>query len=704
MKVPERYRQYYLMDGENEELSTTSCLRSQKYTFIYGGSHCMMRACSEPTSKGGAPTDGTIEKREVTDEKGVLVTENFITGNPLGLYQYPQSTGWKSNGTYGLVTPTNFPGTLQKDGNSLSDLHATYPEGEYGVSSIYPNAGNYLNLWVPGGYGVGKQPEVDQKISYWKACMTHIEASYGVYGGEIGGMTTIGTDVEGAQTELVYNLLYCEIDDNISEVIRSATYSAPVLNPAPTQTEAEKYEMEITAENLTVTDELQNYITNAKPYKVQSRVYYIVPAKADVWMNFTAPFNVENVYVMETFDEKILSNTKTNTRAKQLELQANHNADFAAFFGVALALDSKKPFWEIYNDYMGWAKYWDKKEGRWNGTSPYTLRGKYKLRHYYQKTEKDPVTGKDITTSNWNSSDYVLYKNNGPWEWDASYNEGEGRYVAKWDFVVPNEEEPLMKQGQTYSMQFPYCTGCVDYDEDGNPIERDFWDYWTGKFLIFESTDGGAEGHTIQGSEFVGSTYVPEELIFTYKADETFLADKSVASGQALLLGNSTFALMGTKNPNVYYYNSEENNECWEINQDYDDINEVYVNKTEFTEVNPTSALLLSASTILSNGYTAIKIGRDGAITYGPKNNGNPGDGTTTGTHTPTVGGGNDMFITAIAGGINIAVAAPQFVQVVNATGHIIYSGYVADNVDVLLPMNGIYVVKGENEAQKIFF
>jgi hypothetical protein len=62
------------------------------------------------------------------------------------------------------------------------------------------------------------------------------------------------------------------------------------------------------------------------------------------------------------------------------------------------------------------------------------------------------------------------------------------------------------------------------------------------------------------------------------------------------------------------------------------------------------------------------------------------------------------MFITGIAGGINIAVAAPQFVQVVNATGHIIYCGYVANNVDVLLPMNGIYVVKGENEAQKIFF
>jgi hypothetical protein len=113
----------------------------------------------------------------------------------------------------------------------------------------------------------------------------------------------------------------------------------------------------------------------------------------------------------------------------------------------------------------------------------------------------------------------------------------------------------------------------------------------------------------------------------------------------------------------------------------------------------PTESFML-ANIPTPIGVSVKSVSRDGKITY----SGNPNDGTTTGTHTPTVGGGNDMFITGIAGGINIAVAAPQMVCVVNATGHIIYSGYVADNVDVLLPMNGIYVVKGENEAQKIFF
>jgi hypothetical protein len=95
-----------------------------------------------------------------------------------------------------------------------------------------------------------------------------------------------------------------------------------------------------------------------------------------------------------------------------------------------------------------------------------------------------------------------------------------------------------------------------------------------------------------------------------------------------------------------------------------------------------------------------MSVSRDGKITY----SGSTPQGPTTGTHTPTVGGGNQLFITAIDGGINIAVAAPQHLRVVSATGVMLYNDYVTDNVDVQLPVNGIYVVQGEHEAQKIFY
>jgi hypothetical protein len=49
MEVSERYRQYYLMDEDDpatpeDESKYTSCLRCPQNTYVYGGSHCMMRA------------------------------------------------------------------------------------------------------------------------------------------------------------------------------------------------------------------------------------------------------------------------------------------------------------------------------------------------------------------------------------------------------------------------------------------------------------------------------------------------------------------------------------------------------------------------------------------------------------------------------------------------------------------------------------
>ena len=670
MTVPERYRQYYLMDGENEELSTTSCLRTPKKTFIYGGSHCMMRACTEPTSKGGAPTDGDYYLEDVEGENGSNVAKEVITGNPLGLYQYTNSEdeGWTDNGTYGLVTPTNFPTGLEKeDKTTLASVHAGYTGGKYGVESITPTNG-VLNFWIPGGFKrgskeVGKQPEVEQMISYWKACMTYIEAKYGVYEGNIGGPTSIAFDGAGNQTEQVQNLLYCEIDKNIYNVISSSDYAAPVLNPAPVENAADKY-MSIAPTKIGVSDdpyaapELKNNITNEDPYVVQNKAYYIVPAQADIWMAFTAPFNVKNIYIMETRaeDDLVIDATAIQNdynqnpekypeytvekpftwREAMLKAQARHNADFASFFGVAMALDSKKPFNEIYQDYIGWAKLQD------GGT---TERSKYLLTHF--------------DGDNWNTAQYYLYENGGVEEYD------EETLKVHWN-TVPLDREVLMKKGMTYSLFFPYCMGC--WDENNS---RDFWDYWTGKFLIFESTDGNADGHSIDGTQSQNW-------------------QKSFDSGSEIhMFGNTSLSdVQLAKSESMFPYDSETA-----------DL-EAFIPMEGDVMLKPTQSFLY-ANITAPVGQEVTRINRDGKINYGPTNS---GDGNTTGTHMPTVGGGNDLFITGINGGINVAVAAPQHVRVLSATGAVLYSGMVQTAVDVNLPTDGIYIVSGEREVQKILY
>ena len=676
MSVPERYRQYYLMD---ENGTTTSCLRTPKNTYVYGGSHCMMRACEAATSKGGAPTDGT---------------------NPLGLYQYPHTPeeghkgGWSGPDTYGLVTP----------------LVGEAPEG-YKYESVTPNdngtpenlTDDYLNFWVPEDYDTNaSKPELDQIVSFWKACMTYIEASFSSYGGHVGGDIVIQTDNAGTQTELVSNLLYCEIDQSIGQIIKD-NYSAPVKSPLP---EGEPY-MSVKpskvgkSDDPTVPAENQNYILNEKDYRIENKIYYITTATADVWTTFTAPFDVEKIYIMETRHEDDLSNDakliakqggKTYLEAMK-SLQAKNNADFAAFFGVAMVIHPNKTFDQIFADYRGWANEQDKEIGK-------NRRNKYELKHFYKDAE-----GK----SNWNSADYYLYRNNGQWE----YNELEDRYNNQWEFVIPQNSEPLMKQDETYLMLFPYCVDCFD---DG---KRDYWDYWTGKFLIFESTTGP---HTLHGSSFVGakasytlSTPDPDEsqensqeiggakiedVTWSYSDESGVINTLSTMSGDnggsyATVSGNSTFSMMETKDFNVLAYYEEVQNEGFIYGVEEPEEGE----EVEGVEIQPTQSFLYTSLPKIMPSL--ISVLRDGTIVTRGSDS---GDGNTTGTHMPTVGGGNELFITAINGGINVAVAYPQHVRVLSATGAVIYSGMVQTAVDVNLPTDGIYIVSGEREVQKILY
>ena len=631
----------FITNAKGEYLTT--CLRTPTKTFVTGGSHCMMRACKDPSSQGGAPKDKAGND-----------------GKLLGLYKFPknpdseQKGGWSANGTNGLVTPTT--------GN--------VPD-EYKVESVTPNNNgtdnaedDYLNFWFDPNFEPAAQPEIDKTISYWLTCMTEIGAEYAAKTLSVGGNTIVEFTDDGIQSQVVKNLLYCKIDENIRGVIKRDDFMAPVKNPAP---EGEGY---IPIKPNLVGDYTEHYITNGESYQVENKVYYITTATADVWNAFTAPFDVANIYVMETYSEDELDRMSWDkkypggikSREDILTIQAEQNAYFAGFCAVTIALQQNKNFERMYDEYMDWARLQDIQLGLCDEN---TTLSQYKNLNLRGMRKLIPYNG-----SNWATADFYLNENTADWTID---NLNDGMFTTSWETPDVSDGK-LLEQGKTYSMLLPYCTGCVEKDEGGNPISRTYWDYWTGKFLIFESTEGP---HTISGTDGFWENF-----------DAIDEGENSIQSGTAKLLGNTTFGLleeMSSLNNTVLAYTASIAHSSF-----YNEGN---------IDLEPTVSFML-ANIPTTKGVSVMSVSRDGMITY----SGKPGDGTTTGTHTPTVGGGNDMFITGIAGGINIAVAAPQMVCVVNATGHIIYSGYVADNVDVLLPMNGIYVVKGENEAQKIFF
>jgi hypothetical protein len=148
-------------------------------------------------------------------------------------------------------------------------------------------------------------------------------------------------------------------------------------------------------------------------------------------------------------------------------------------------------------------------------------------------------------------------------------------------------------------------------------------------------------------------------------------------------MGNSSFAEVEPAPEKVYYYSGDLMHSTFSYDQ-------------YGVKVNPTESFVMM-NVATPSGIRVKGLTTSGQLIY-------DNDGTTTGGNIPTVGGGNDLFITSTATGINIAVAQPQQVRVMSATGAIIYSGMVQTAVDVLLPTAGVYVVAGENEVHKILY
>ena len=643
MYVAPAYRQYYLMDtlSGGVESDSTSCLRTPKNTYVTGGSVCRIRACQHVTSKGGAPKDTK-------------------TGSLLGQYVYTMGEDDTFDPITKLVTKIAFPDSVDR----LKDYHDSR-NYTYGLKSVTPDANDKLYFWIPDGYG-GVTAEKDVFMSTWKACMTKIGAGIpNVAEGSIGGDVVISSEEE------VKYFLYCQLDRNIYDVINAGpvvdgkkqyTYKAPIEVPSAAR---EHFSGDYTrwAPN-EVGAELQYQVTTDSTYTIANRIYYITPAVADIWQTFTAPFDVAKIYVVETFSEDSLKNFNLGNRESILQEQAKHNADFAAFFAVAMAMGTMDSFEEIYQSYIEWAKIQDRDSlGIWDGVEPYTLRSMQRLVPYLGR--------------NWREANFYLNENtSNSWYLTQSIDEeGDPIYTfdAQWNMLTDNDtiDGILLHKNKTYSLMFPYCTGC------GEDIEsRGIWDYWSGKLLVFESKNGKQK---VNGRDFLNDTIVGN--VFSLNPPTDYV----------IVTGNSTFSQLQTDKENVFYYEDG-----------YPAVNsEVFTPNSGLTTIYPTTAFLYGALPEGPDGMPVKAITRSGQIVYDTTGNGN---NPSTGGNIPTVGGGNDLFITETAGGINIAVAAPQQVRVISSTGAVLYSGMVQTSVDVAIPTTGVYVVTGENEAQKILY
>lgn len=385
-----------------------------------------------------------------------------------------------------------------------------------------------------------------------------------------------------------------------------------------------------------------------------------MPIEAAKWTLITPPFDVANVYIIESYPEaQLIKDFKgkrgripTEYIAAARRAQAQRLMDLYTFWyyeekGIGDAFDffgTGDGYTNGYGRFVNaWMEYEKNANWKLDSTGNYTPVIE-KLIHFTGKNGTYP-DGK-----NWLYANYYLYKSTNEWNYQ------EGKFTTQWDTVTTplGGSDPIMSKGQTYAMHFPFNSLNGKHDPDQT------WDYWTGKYILVESTPGTPEQpHTISGKD--NAVNLIEGL--------------PLRSETAVLQGNASFAKI---TPSTSYA-------IWALE------------KRE-TSLSPAQGALISNFTE-PVGLRAIGVHYEtGRVIYDSI----PQEETEQEipTSIPTIMDGLSLVVETIDGGLRITPAQPQQVLLYNAAGQLILNQYLTSTKEVLLPA-GVYIIPTGTQQPK---
>ena len=610
--------------------------------------------------------EGVEQILKNSDEKTLRLFEITNTGNK-----------------YWNLTPTGIANVTESFPTMVDDL---FPEAGVNITNALSSTGSYhypLSLYYMDGrdYGHASLAPTDNKVKLylpelscndihhaWQICAPdfYLEAlgrKYSIGGGE----NVINVCPQHSDHKYTTDyFMYMQSDQFVMGALGTNYFTPMNLGYG---------DIIIGSEN----KKLNSSVSTADAYTINKRVYMLMPIEAAKWMLFSPPFDVANVYVIESYPENQLVKDYGGKRGKipaqyvedARHAQASRVVDlYAIWYFEGKGLENTSDFFgdgtaNQYGDFVSeWIDYEANTNYKQEADGDYTPVIE-KLIHFTGKKGTYPE-GK-----NWLDANYYLYKSKGNWQFVND------QYIAEWDTVttVANGTNAIMNKGQVYAIQFPYNSISGTHDPSTT------WDYWTGKYLLIESTAGP---HTINGSNFVTSA----------------LSVQNVASSTASLFGNSTFAEVPVTMPTT----DGNSTTMWaltktEAGQDGNtsgrDIHELKsVNQTTLA---PTSGVLL-ANFQAPQGMIAKSINyTTGEITYEKVDDNNTGDIE---TGLPTIAGDLTLLVESTEQGLTITPIKEQHVMLFDADGKMIFSKHLSAEENVTLP-TGVYVVRGEYEQVK---
>lgn len=435
-------------------------------------------------------------------------------------------------------------------------------------------------------------------------------------------------------------------------------------------------------------EKLYGTINDVADYTIQDKVYMLMPIEAARWTLFTPPFDVANVYVIESYPENQLVKDHGGKRGKiptdrivearaaqaqrlmdlyvywyQEEIGVGEPSDFFDANSTTDITGDEVP--EPYGKFvLDWMAY-EKQNHKGNTTGDYTPIIE-KLIHFTGKNGSYPE-GKT-----WLNANYYLYKAN-EWAW----NDEDGNFRTNWDTVTVSHDgtDPIMSKGQVYALQFPYNSINGVHDPSTT------WDYWTGKYLLIESTVGP---HTINGSN--------ADIMPTTDLNEN----------SAVLIGNASFAEV-TKTPpaETQLFAIEKIKVGEDGNGTGRDIHEL--DAKDNATLYPAEGALL-AKIQAPKGMRARTINyQTGEVIYEEfeEEDLNDQDNQDVTTDIPTIAGDKSLIVIPTESGLTILPRHPQQVTIYDVEGKLLFNQYVMEEQSVILP-SSIYIVRGEKERIKV--
>ena len=560
--------------------------------------------------------------------------------------------GTIANGKY---TVTNFAemvdaffphaGVNYQMANSPAPYHAplsAYYVGTktYGHSSWAPK-NDQLTLWLP-------KIDCNAVKIPWQICAPSFVAQVSGENMPLGGriQKIDGCPMpEHTNQYTVDYLLYMQMDDYTKEALPS--YSLKQSNAI---------EVKIALED----DAMYNTIDNESDYMIQKKVYMLMPVEAAKWTLITPPFDVANVYVIESYPEaQLIKDFKgkrgripTEYIAAARRAQAQRLMDLYTFWyyeekGIGEAFDffgTGDGYTNGYGRFVNaWMEYEKNANWKLDATGDYTPVVE-KLIHFTGKKGTYPEG------MNWLYANYYLYQSTSEWDYIK------GKFTTQWDTVTTplDGSEPIMSKGQTYAMHFPFNSLNGEHDPDQT------WDYWTGKYILVESTTGTPEQpHTISGK--ANAVNKIENLTLN---PET-----------AVLQGNASFAEITPSTSHA----------IWALE------------KRE-TSLSPAQGALISNFTE-PVGLRAIGVHYEtGRVIYDSIPQEEPEQEIP--TSIPTLMDGLSLVVETIDGGLRITPAQAQQVLLYNAAGQLILNQYLTSTKEVLLPA-GVYIIPTGTQQPK---